>query len=604
MTGQLHDHRDEQGIIGLLGVIVFGSVTLVIGLSLIGSTLVGYQNANKRIASTQSFFNAEGGAEDVLMRISRDGEYGDSTETVETVIDGESRAVTTTKPDSEPGCSGAKEITSEGYVIDLVRRVRLTNCETTEGGGGSGNFPYAVQAGTEGIYMKNNSRITGNVFSNGSVTGDNNPNINGDVTIANTVTSELGAEFDPNGVNDFTFGNVSGRTDIAQSFVADTSAGSKLDKVELKLRKIGNPQNATVRLVSNSGNSPGSSTIASGTLYAQSTSSSFDWETVGFPALPTLSNGTKYWIVIDVPHTNGGNYWAWAADGSLAGQTLKHASSWSSGNWADGLTDGAFRTYLTNDTPTEMEGINNNGSTRAHFISNSSVQGDAWFTGVDDTNINGTVTPGANDEGEKPMPISDAQIQAFRDEAEAGGTINNDVVIKNNAQQSIGPKKIDGDLEVTNNGKLIITGTIWVTGDIEFKNNTQVVLSSSFGPKSGVVLADGEVSIQNNINISGINNNAIFLISMDDSDDAMLVQNNAAGVVFYAPNGRLWLKNNAAGVAAAANRILLENNASLTYANYLGDVEFTAGGVAGRLTKGWREVVCDSTEGQCQPVTE
>lgn len=589
-----HALRDERGVAGLIGVIIYGSVIAITGTAMVSSAVVSYNASNKRVNSTQSYFNAESGAEDALMRITRDPAYGTTSTTVTTTLDSKNSINTTVAPSSDPNCTGARQITVQGFYNTLVRKVQLTNCEQSSASGGSSTgFNFAAQADSGGIYMKNNARVTGGTYSNGSITGESNNNLNGETTIANTTTSAQATSFEPSGA-DFTFGNASNRTDAAQAFVAQSAGGSsQILRVQLKMRKIGNPQNATVRLVADQGGQPGGQQFAQSTLFASSTGTSFDWEDVGFGTPATLSPGTKYWIVVDVPSTNGGNYWSWASENSYS-QPGMYTNQWQNGYmvWTDGGTDLAFRTFM-GATPTYLKGVtvNGSGNVRANSIVDSTINGPAYFQSTQNSTFNNTVNPGSADSPTKPLPISDAQLQSFRDEAASGGTYNGTYNVSNNAQVSIGPKKINGDLQLQNNSTLTITGTIWVTGNIYFTNNSTVKLSSSFGPKSGVIYADGTVRISNNINVSGLNNNAIFLISNDTSDNALTVENNANGIVFYAPRGRVWLKNNATGGAAAGNRILMENNSTLTYVSYLGNVSFTAGGVADRLTKGWKEVV-------------
>ncbi len=586
----MKQRTDQRGVIGILGILIYSAVVVLIGTTMTTTAVLSLNSANKRLNTTQSLFNAESGAEDALLQVSRDANFGSSTLTWTTMLDPNNSVQTQVQPDAS--CSGGRTVTASGYNGNLVRRVQLTNCNVSGGGGSTASFNYAMQADTGGIRLRNNSRITGGTYSNGSIVGENSNNLNGDVTVANETTVTQATAFDPVATADFTFGNVSNRTDAAQSFAADTSSSNQILKVQLKVRKIGNPQNATVRLATDNGGKPSSTSLATGTLFASATATSFGWVDVGFGAPATLSNGTKYWIVIDVPSTNGSNYWSWASDSSLAGQTLQTSTGWPTTSWTDGATDGAFRT-LMGATPTSLSGVVVNGSstTRANTITNSTINGPAFFQGASNTTFNGSVNPGAADSPQRDLPITQSQIDGFKTEAASGGTINGNFTVTNNGQASLGPKKVTGNLTVSNNATLTVTGTIWVVGSINFTNNATVKLSSTLGPNSAVIYSDSPVQISNNINVTGLNNNAIFLITNDASDSAMVVSNNANGIVFYAPNGRLYMNNNASGNAAAANRILLENNATLTYASFLGNITFTGGGNVGRQTKGWKEIL-------------
>src|SRR3989344_3513791 len=101
------------------------------------------------------------------------------------------------------------------------------------------------------------------------------------------------------------------QADVAQSF--QPAATNRAVKADLYLKKVGSPANATLRLISDSGSSPGTSVLATVLLNASSVGSSYGWLTVNFSTTPTLNANTTYWLVIDAAPDNS-NYLVWGGD--------------------------------------------------------------------------------------------------------------------------------------------------------------------------------------------------------------------------------------------------------------------------------------------------
>ena len=127
---------------------------------------------------------------------------------------------------------------------------------------------------------------------------------------------------------------------------------------------------------------------------------------------------------------------------------------------------------------------------------------------------------------------------------------------------TLGPIKINGDLNLTTNGAIYyINGPVWVVGNITIDNNVKVVLSPGFGTLSTVVIADdpaqqnnvGTIVVQNGVRIcgsagynSGTNQcNAsngsyiMFLSTYNGTNNAIALKNNSDGAIFYASAGTL-----------------------------------------------------------------
>lgn len=200
------------------------------------------------------------------------------------------------------------------------------------------------------------------------------------------------------------------------------------------------------------------------------------------------------------------------------------------------------------------------------------------------------------------MPLDAATIQGHRDDAADGDVCapplcddDGNLVVTDG--QLLGPIHIPGNLTLDGNGTtLTITGTVWVEGNISFSNNCIVRLSSDYGPASGVIITDGTVTISNNCAMSGSGQSGSYLMLISDKNDptgvVMDVSNNASGVIYYASQGILNLANNAIAKNATGYKIIVGNDAVVTYDQGLQSVFFGAGGSGTDewQIQSWREV--------------
>src|SRR3990167_4976651 len=86
-----------------------------------------------------------------------------------------------------------------------------------------------------------------------------------------------------------------------------------------------------------------------------------------------------------------------------------------------------------------------------------------------------------------PLPISEAQIDVWESEAEVGGVVGDQIY--SSGTRNLGPKKINGDLILSNTAEIVVTGTLWITGEIRLSNSAILRLDPSYGGSSGVVMA-------------------------------------------------------------------------------------------------------------------
>jgi len=150
-------NNQQKGFTLLIGLIIILSISLIIGLglsSLIFSSLISLQNKTR---STQSYYAAEAGLEDSLLRLKR----GMQASSLNTLTVGESLVTI----DISDLIGGSRTITAEGNTDNRIRKLSVTYILTTD----EIAFYYGAQVDEGGILMGNNARIEGNVFSNGSI---------------------------------------------------------------------------------------------------------------------------------------------------------------------------------------------------------------------------------------------------------------------------------------------------------------------------------------------------------------------------------------------------------------------------------------------------
>jgi hypothetical protein len=179
------------------------------------------------------------------------------------------------------------------------------------------------------------------------------------------------------------------------------------------------------------------------------------------------------------------------------------------------------------------------------------------------------------------MPLTDQNIQDWKDEAIAGGTISGDYTV-GYAGATIGPKEITGNLTVGNNTTLTLDGTLYVHGNLNFNNGCTIALGSGYSSnESGSIVVDGKVNLNNNCTFTSSGTGYPVIISTDtsqsSSNPSITIANSAEGAVFYAPYGTVVLEN-ASITTLAAYKIVLQNNATVKYGNNLSNLLISSGG--------------------------
>ncbi|MEK7098929.1 MAG: choice-of-anchor R domain-containing protein, partial [Patescibacteria group bacterium] len=552
----------RQGYAALTTVMIALGVSLAVVGSFTFFTLNEVRINRGFVKAIEARMAAESGIEDVTYRLVS----GKQTSASETLAVGNATTETTVTSQGDQ-----RIIRAEGLRDDYHQNLETRVDVTTDGV----SFFYGVQVDAGGVTMGNGAQINGNLFSNGSVSGGRTT---GNVVVATGLSATPALEWPAGctvscGNSDHLFATASANQDIAQSFTAN--ATGPLTKISVFLGKSGTPTaDLNVRITTDVSGRPDTSALSNGTATIARTivGATPSWIDVPFATPPTVTNGTKYWIVLDYSANSATHHWNWRKDNTdgYAGQTGKSAPNWSAGSpvWTGVGGDLAFRVWIG--------GVNTS-------LSDTIVDGTARAPAFDDVSAGGSACPNPScivaSDPPQSLPVSDAMIQDWKDTAAAAGQTAGDVTIEGVA--SLNSQKITGKLTVTNGAALTVNGTLWVVGDIVFDNNSIIKLNSSYGALSGVIISDAKIDVKNNASFSGSGNSAsaLMIVAAKNSpqEEIINVDNNSQGVIYYAGKGRIKFSNNATAKEATAYGITLDNNATITYESGLQSINFSSG---------------------------
>lgn len=571
----------QKGQVFLLVILVIG-VVLISTLVLIASAQLYYQNTTVSINSEKAIALAEAGVDKAISAINKTG--GSYTGDTETVLGEGSFAVTITSKDS-----ATKVIEATGYIPDKTNPSLKKTVRVQASRGVGMSFIYGIQVGEGGLELGNSNTVKGSIYSNGNITMVNSNTIEGDIWVAGGPSPFATQQTDCTDVNcfDFIFGkSVSGenRLDVAQSF--KPSSTNTINKVSIKIKKTGSPSDITVRVLKDENGQPDKNQVlANGTLYSSLVTTSYEWIDVTFNSTPTLVADTQYWLMLD-SSSDSNNYWSWQLD-LAQGYTRglpKWSSNWSTGNptWNVISSDLSFKTFM-GGVPTSIKGGNSDkvkGSVHANTIDNLNIEKDAYFQTITRSDVLGAEYPGSIDPPPKVFPISGANINQWKKEAESFGVSSGNI---NTCLQTLGPGKIIGNIALDNSCTVTVKSPIWVTGNFSLGNSNTLKLDSNFGVSSGVIIVDGVSSLGNSNKLegTGVGSSFLMLLSTFDSRSndiaAIDVTNSGNTAVLYADKGIIEPGNSNSFKELTAWKIRLTNSSTITYETGLSSTLFTSG---------------------------
>lgn len=573
----------QQGNVLIFTTIFFVAISLSVALGLIIPAVRTHKVAENTLHSKRSYYLSQSGIDDVFYRL----KAGMNVEASQTLVLADMEAVTTLSDIS----STQKEITSLGESNTRERKIRAV---ITQGEGVS--FNYGVQTGQGGMSLSGSSGINGSVYVNGNITGTGSPYITGAAIAANSQPLTAAIQNTATGTppSTITFGNNNATQDIAQQFVVTSEI--PLNKVQLYIRKQGNPSNATVTIRTGGTTDPSSTIVATGTLSSSLVTSSFALVDVVFPTAPTLQTGVPYWIVIDAGTNTNNHYVIGANTNGYAGGAARIGrvgTSWgavtpSTLDIQFNLFLGGFTSTITGDSQWNRLRVGTSGSGIAHasVVNNTSTPSSLYCqTGTGNNKSCDTSLPPPPPQ---PWPVSDGNIDTWKAEAEAGGTTVGNVNAGSGWQTvALGPRKIEGNLSVGGSAVLNVTGTLWITGNLTVDGSGRMRLANTYGGLSGVVIVDGRVTIAGSSPVtgSGAAGSHIVIVSLSDcptsstcgSSNAISVSGAAGAVVLVAQNGTLSFSGSGSAKQATAYRITLSGNTTVTYDSGLANMNFASG---------------------------
>jgi hypothetical protein len=583
-------HKKGAAILIVVLFFVILSTTILVGISM--PIVQQIENASDFLTSNKGYTAADAQAENALYRFNKGRSDAPS---VLSVLGSDASASIT-------DVGNEKQISILGIAGEFERYIQARFKQDV-----GVAFNYGLQTGVGGLQMEGSSYIVGNVYSNGDITGAGgsgwyNSYISGSATaatISNPISyiENLSAETPTHTQN---VGLTNTNQDFAQSFVMSTT--SPITDIQIYMKKTGSPANATVKIVNNNAGSPGTTVLTSGVLSASLVTSLYAYVPISMTTNVPLISGATYWLVIDVASNNTTSYYTVGMNnGIFSGNTKQGrlSSSWS--NLTTTTADAGFKVLVGGD-PGVISGIG----------VGTSGTGDAWAKTVNNTTVTGTIYcqngTGNNkacntsraDPVASPMPISSGNVDEWKVQAEAGGATSS-VTIGGANTRTLGPIKINGNLNVEGSGRLNITGPIYVTGFIKVQGAGRIYVDSSMGDTSGIIVADGVVNLEGSGGIYGSGAAGSYVVVATNStcpggancasgsSYALKVSGAAGSVVLTALDGSVELEGSVSIKSLAAKKVKMSGTSNIRYESGLADLNFTSGPSGSWTVSSWKE---------------
>lgn len=295
----------------------------------------------------------------------------------------------------------------------------------------------------------------------------------------------------------------------------------------------------------------------------------------------------------------------------MRSNSIIHGNVFSNGPIAGASNARVYGDVISSGPNGEIDRINirddeGGGSAWAVSLKNCNIDKDAYYTTISSCPVGGDeFSPEPWVEPEE-LPIDQETIDNWKLVAESGGTISG-YSLGGNSTDSLGPKKIVGNMEMDSNAVLTVTGTLWVTGDLNLTSNSILQLDPGYGPDGGVIVVDGKISVSSNITFCGSegykqigecnpSSGSSYLMALStkssqDSSDLAIESNSATETaIFYANNGFIQLNSNSNVKEVTSFGLIMDSNAIITYETGLANVRFSSGPGAGWDVLSWIEI--------------
>lgn len=584
----------QKGQTIILSLIVL-TIVIIGVLVMISNSFTAKQNSRYTLDSLDATNLAEAGIDKAVATLNKTaGQYNGESETQ---LGNGSYVVKVTPVDAS-----SFQVESTGYIPNIAnyKSKKTVSIKVQRGDGMA--FSYGIQAGDGGFEITGGSRVNGSVYSNNDIKISGGSVITGDAFVAAGTLPTADQQIDcvlPN-CSDYLFGKTissNALLDIAQSFKPGVT--NTLNKVSLNLKKFGTPPNLTVRIMGDNNGKPNKNDVkTTGTLNANLVGSQFGYIDVGFVNPTTLTADSTYWIVLDTS-SDTNNYWAWQLD-SLSGYT-RGAASWSP-DWQKNPTptwntisgDLTLKTFMGGKINKLIgqgsSNINGNAYANTMTADNSSalqIGKDAYYQSQSGITVSGSncnnnshCHPGSTDFQPLPMPVSDANINEWKQLASTP-TYNGNL----NVQWPCNPltaKKYVGNLTIESGCAMQIDTPIWITGNLTVQSGASVSLKSSYGASSGIIIVDGRTVLSGGsvLRGSGTTGSYMMVISTNtslSSPYAIEISGGNSSSILYAPYGGIHLTGGSNFREASAYKIFMDSGAILTYETGVASPFFSSG---------------------------
>jgi hypothetical protein len=566
----------QDGQVLIATVILFLTLSLVVVMAMSVPIANEIKVGSDLETSRRSYATAEVGNEEIYYRLNKNKTIpatitlgvSVATTTANVVTSGDSRIVTAT------GLAGTYQ--------RLIRTVFTRPRDVA--------INYAMLIGTSTVTGSNQADISGDVYSNGSlsdlhVTG-------GSVTAANIINPTTVESFDmstsSSGLSNIVFwkknnGGVPDVEDLAQSF--KISSATPINAVSLVMKKTANNFNSSyIKIVNDVSGHPGPTVYGTATFPSGSVSTSgFGSPYLTFNSTVNLTPGVTYWIVVDVPSpsSNSASLFAEGVQSATANYSNGNVKTgvWNSTNggtgWitASSTTNDVFFNLYYNGTISSLTNITTAGSPYfqwAREIYNSNAGTGITYCKNSSGTTPATCDTSRPDPSAAAFPVTTTDYTSWESLASSGLSTSS-IAMDNNDNRTLGNTKINGNLSIDRNSHLYLTGNLWITGNLSIDNNSSIEVASSQGEKDLIVLVDGSITMYNGAGSLGSGNPNSFLLlvtrcTLVACPSGSVIVNNTADVgPIMAQFGKVVLDNNATAKAIMASGAELRNNSDVVY---------------------------------------
>lgn len=309
--------------------------------------------------------------------------------------------------------------------------------------------------------------------------------------------------------------------------------------------------------------------------------------------------------------TDSGVSFHYGVQAGEGGFDIQNSASISGNVYSNGPVTGANSNLIQGSVVSagpagSINSIHATSSAYAHTISNSTIDGDAYYMHISNTTVGGTPHPNSPDQPLGALPISDEQINEWEAAASIATTTSPCPYIIN-SDTTIGPRTFTCNVEIKGSPTVTLTGPIWIKGNLTIENTSIIRLDPSLGKNSLAIVADNpsnrltssKIILSNSAQFqnSGTDGSHILLVSQNNSaenggsEEAIDIGNSVSGeLLLYASHGAIDLNNSVNLREVSAYKISIKNSAQVIYKTGLANLLFESGPAGGYSINNWLEV--------------